>query len=104
MRRTVNRITTHRDRHNVAYWRFHYSDGSGYALLSEKYTRGDFMERNGGWLEWLRRFSTGISIDIPEMEIVLQRGKTSELVQDFTMRGVPGEDVVVIPKKQGRLI
>ena len=64
----------------------------------------DFMERNGGWLEWLRRFSTGISIDIPEMEIVLRRGKTSELVQDFTMRGVPGEDVVVIPKKQGRLI
>lgn len=104
MRRTVNRITTHRDRHNIAYWRFHYADNSGYAILSEKYTRGDFMERNGVWVEWLRGLSAGVSIDIPEMDIILQQGKTTELVQDFTMFGLPAERATVVDKKQKKLI
>ena len=89
MKTRINRITTHRDRHGVAYWRFHYAAGTGYARLTERYTRGDFLQRNGIWVDWLRKLSTGILIDIPEMTVVVQKGRTGDLVQDFTLRGTP---------------
>lgn len=101
MKRRVNRISTHRDRHGIAYWRFHYVDG-GYAMLSERYTKEALFQEIH--MTWIRKFSAGMMIDMPEFEVDIKKGRTTDLVTNFRLPFQPETIERKFELKQRKLI